>query len=56
MTENVHIDGSKISDWGTFHHHFSEVFGLPGFYGRNMDAWIDCMTCFWGNEPKEECY
>ena len=19
--------------------------GLPAFYGRNMDAWIDCMTC-----------
>jgi hypothetical protein len=20
------------------------VFGFPAFYGRNMDAWIDCMT------------
>jgi hypothetical protein len=19
--------------------------GLPKFYGYNMDAWIDCMTC-----------
>jgi hypothetical protein len=20
------------------------MLGFPGFYGRNMDAWIDCMT------------
>ena len=20
------------------------AFGLPGFYGRNMNAWMDCMT------------
>ncbi len=23
---------------------FAEVFGFPNFYGRNMDAWIDCMS------------
>jgi hypothetical protein len=21
-----------------------ETFGLPDFYGNNMDAWIDCLT------------
>lgn len=21
-----------------------EVFGFPDFYGKNMDAWIDCMS------------
>jgi len=34
----------RITDWDTFHAVFQEVFGFPGFYGRNMDAWIDCMT------------
>jgi hypothetical protein len=23
---------------------FSAALGFPKFYGRNMDAWIDCMT------------
>ena|ERR1035437_2422658 len=44
MTKNVQIDGSKLTDWGSFHDHLSEMLGFPGFYGRNMDAWIDCMT------------
>jgi len=44
MTKNVQIDGSKIKDWDSFHDLFAEVFGFPGFYGRNMDAWNDCMT------------
>ena len=24
---------------------FNRVFGFPDFYGRNMNAWIDCLTC-----------
>lgn len=40
----IRLDANYISDWGTFHSVFAEVFGFPGFYGRNMDAWIDCMT------------
>lgn len=44
MQKNVHIDASKITDWDTFHDQFSEVLGFPGFYGRNMNAWNDCMT------------
>ncbi len=23
---------------------FAKEFGFPGFYGRNMNAWIDCMS------------
>ncbi len=41
----VHVDASKIKDWDTFHDAFAEAFGFPDFYGRNMDAWIDCMSC-----------
>jgi hypothetical protein len=44
MPMNVHIDGSKILDWDSFHDHFCERLGFPEFYGRNMNAWNDCMT------------
>ncbi|MDP1737787.1 MAG: barstar family protein [Caulobacter sp.] len=53
MTEIIHttgkvhtvrVDGSKMVDWNSFHDEFSRVFGFPDFYGRNMNAWIDCMT------------
>lgn len=38
------IDGANIVDWDSFHEEFHRVFEFPDFYGRNMDAWIDCMT------------
>ncbi|MGO9465350.1 MAG: barstar family protein [Isosphaeraceae bacterium] len=38
------LDTRRITDWKSFHDVFAEVFGFPSFYGRNMDAWIDCMT------------
>jgi Barstar (barnase inhibitor) len=40
----VSIDLGRITDWDSFHDVFSEALGFPAFYGRNMDAWIDCMT------------
>jgi len=40
----VQIDGTKIVDWDTLHDEFAGVIGFPDFYGRNGDAWIDCMT------------
>ena len=40
----VRIDGSRIVDDETFHDEFSRALGFPGFYGRNMNAWIDCMS------------
>ncbi len=50
MTKNVQIDGSKITDWESFHDQFAATLAFPGFYGRNMDAWIDCMT--WLDDPE----
>jgi barstar (barnase inhibitor) len=38
------IQGRSIRDWDSFHDEFHRVFGFPDFYGRNMNAWIDCMT------------
>lgn len=40
----LQIDTRKILDCESFHDVFSESMGFPDFYGRNMDAWIDCMT------------
>jgi hypothetical protein len=40
----VQIDARRITDWNTFHDVFAEAFGFPDFYGRNMNAWIDCMS------------
>lgn len=40
----IRIDADRITNCATFHDVFAEVFGFPSFYGRNMDAWIDCMS------------
>ena len=40
----IEIDFQKIEDWESFHTIFKEMMGFPDFYGRNMDAWIDCMS------------
>jgi hypothetical protein len=40
----VSLDCERIRDWKSFHDEFAAVFGFPDFYGRNMNAWIDCMT------------
>ncbi len=42
--QEVAIDASEILDWPSFHAVFAKAFGFPDFYGRNMNAWIDCMT------------
>ena len=38
------LDGDAITDWGTFHDACAVEFGFPDFYGRNMNAWIDCLS------------
>jgi Barstar (barnase inhibitor) len=40
----VTVPVEKIVDWPSFHETFQRELGFPDFYGRNMDAWIDCMT------------
>lgn len=40
----VTIPVEKIADWPSFHDIFQRELGFPDFYGRNMNAWIDCMT------------
>lgn len=37
------INGLKIKDWESFHQVFKDELNFSDYYGRNMDAWIDCM-------------
>lgn len=48
----VRIDTRAIKDWVTFHNVFCDVMGFPAFYGRNMDAWVDCMS--YADLPEEQ--
>jgi len=40
----VRIDAGKIVDSDSFHTVFAAAFGFPAFYGRNMNAWTDCLS------------
>ena len=40
----AHLDGSQIRDWDSFHDVSARVLGFPPFYGRSLNAWIDCLT------------
>jgi len=42
--KRITLDGSRITGWDSFHDEFALLFGFPAFYGRNMNAWIDCMS------------
>ncbi len=38
------IEASKIVDWESFHRTCADALGFPDFYGKNLNAWIDCLT------------
>lgn len=40
----VTLDGAAITDWDAFHTQSHMVFAFPDFYGRTMDAWVDCLS------------
>ena len=44
MIKKISINADLITDWDSFHDIFKMTLGFPDFYGRNMNAWIDCMT------------
>ena len=41
--KHVTIDLEEITDWDSFHDVFKRKLNFPDYYGRNLDAWIDCM-------------
>ncbi|MGC8001097.1 barstar family protein, partial [Salmonella enterica] len=40
----VQLAGDRITDWDSFHTESAAAFGFPDFYGRSMDAWVDCLS------------
>ncbi len=44
IVSKILLDCENIRDWPSFHEEFARVFGFPDFYGKNMNAWIDCLT------------
>ncbi len=40
----VRLHSADLMTFGEFHETFAREFGFPSFYGKNMNAWIDCMT------------
>jgi RNAse (barnase) inhibitor barstar len=49
MEYSAIIDGSKIKDLESFHDEFQSSMGFFEGYGRNTNAWIDCMTDMYTN-------
>ena len=41
---DVTLSTAEIRDWETFHDICARDFEFPDFYGRNINAWIDCLT------------
>ncbi len=40
----ITLNLGAVGDWESFHDVCLHAFGFPDFYGRNMDAWIDCLS------------
>lgn len=40
----IKVKGFAIVDWPSFHDEFERAFDFFDGYGRNRDAWLDCMT------------
>ncbi len=40
----VRFDCREFHSWESFHRIFAQRLGFPSYYGRNTNAWIDCMT------------
>jgi hypothetical protein len=49
--KTVSIDARAIDGAATFHESFVRAFGFPSWYGRNMEAWVDCMSAL--DEPDD---
>jgi hypothetical protein len=41
---SVTLETHEIRDFASFHDWCAKAFGFPNFYGRNMNAWVDCLS------------
>lgn len=39
------LDFAEVRSLQVLHQYFQKVFDLPGYYGHNMDALWDCLSC-----------
>jgi RNAse (barnase) inhibitor barstar len=46
----IRLDGRRMTDRPSFHRECQAAFGFPDFYGRNMDAWVDCLSTVRDND------
>lgn len=46
MKRELYLDGSVIFNIEDFHDQVSELFGLPHYYGRNLDDLWSCLTSY----------
>lgn len=44
IKEELLINLSGIKDKETFHNYVSKKLNFPSYYGRNLDAFWDCIT------------
>lgn len=43
--KDIVIDGKDINSRDDFHDVIKKALNLPEYYGRNLDALWDCLTC-----------
>jgi hypothetical protein len=39
----IEVQIEQITDWATFHEVFAQALHFPDYYGKNGDAFIDCL-------------
>ena len=42
----LYLDGARIYSIEEFHDQVSQLFGLPSYYGRNLDDLWDCLNSY----------
>ncbi len=53
MEAFAEINCANIKDWDSFHDEFQSAMGFFEGYGRNLNAWIDCMGDMYTNGEYE---
>lgn len=44
MIETIVLDGRRMQTKPELHRYLKEALHLPGYYGNNLDALMDCLT------------
>lgn len=43
--ETIMLNGARLTDREEAMEHLSQALALPAWWGRNLDALYDCLTC-----------